>query len=66
MTVLTLSLSNTPKVCNMFLQIAPLKQKLAKLQSGTVLITKEDRDAVEKVALYVLFCSHLRCTGPLT
>lgn len=32
------------------LQIGPLQQKLAKLQSGSVLITKEERESVEKVA----------------
>ncbi|KAL3146598.1 Homologous-pairing protein 2 [Trebouxia sp. C0010 RCD-2024] len=30
------------------LQIGPLQQKLAKLQSGSVLITKEERESVEK------------------
>lgn len=34
---------------SLLLQIAPLKKKLAQLQSGTVVITKEQRDAVEKV-----------------
>ena len=32
------------------LQIGPLQQKLVKLQSGSILITKEEREAVEKVA----------------
>ena len=34
----------------LMLQIGPLQQKLVKLQSGSILITKEEREAVEKVA----------------
>ena len=31
------------------LQMEPLKQKLTKLKSGSILITKEEREQVEKV-----------------
>lgn len=38
----------TQKAEGLLQQIGPLKQKLVKLQSGSVLITKDERDSVEK------------------
>ena len=41
------------------LQIGPLQQKLVKLQSGSILITKEEREAVEKVAAASFEACHI-------
>ena len=45
------------------LQMEPLKQKLTKLKSGSILITKEEREQVEKVKWVQMrqCCTHGNC-----